>query len=94
MLFVLNARFNPGVEAVRQAIHERFNEHLMQRASRVRYGGPLFDDQGARTGVLLIVEAADLEAARRFVSDSPYEQAGLYESVQISELRPEVGGLG
>ena len=93
MLFAMYGRFKPGVEDKRQEIHERYNEHLSQRAAPVHFGGPIYDENGQRAGVLWIVEARDFEAAQAFLRHSPYEQAGLYEETHISEIRPEVGRI-
>ena len=93
MLFVVTGRFKPGAEAQRLAIHESYNEHLMQHAAHVRFGGPLFDAQGARCGVLLVVEVADRQAADAFLQASPYTAAGLYARTWVEEIRPEIGYL-
>ena len=91
MMFVLTGHFRAGAEARRQAIHEGYNEHLRQRAAHVRFGGPLFDEAGRRSGVLLVVEVADRAAADAFLQASPYQLAGLYERTEVAEIRPEVG---
>ena len=39
MLFAITAHFRPGSEAKREAIHESYNEHLMQRTPRILLGG-------------------------------------------------------
>jgi uncharacterized protein YciI len=92
MLFVVAGLFRPDVEPERLAVHEQFGEHLTQRSARVHFGGPLYDADGTRSGVLLIVEAADFPAAERFLEQSPYKTAGLYGWTLVSEVRPEVGG--
>jgi uncharacterized protein len=95
MLFMIYARFKSGTEEERVRIHERFNDHLAQRITHIRYGGPLFDTpDGPRSGVLFILEAQDRTHAQAFLDASPYLKAGLYEDVRMSELRPEIGTLG
>ena len=91
MMFVVTGQFKPGAEAERQAIHERYNEHLMQHGAHVRFGGPLFDKDGGRCGVLLVVEVHDRRAADDFLQASPYQAAGLYARTWIEEIRPEIG---
>ena len=91
MLFVVTGRFKADIEAERVAIHESYNEHLMQRTAHVRFGGQLFDEKGSRTGVLLVIEVRDLQAAEAFLKSSPYDNAGLYERADIAEIRPEIG---
>ena len=93
MLFVVTGYFKPGAEAERLEIHERYNEHLMQRVAHVRFGGPLLDDNGARTGVMLVIDVADRQTAEAFLSSSPYEAAGLYARTDVTEIRPEIGSL-
>jgi uncharacterized protein YciI len=93
MLFVVAGYFRPDTAARREALEESFNEHLMQRVARVRFGGPLYDEGGNRSGVLLIVEAADFATAKAFLLASPFQEAGLYERIEASEVRPELGGL-
>jgi uncharacterized protein YciI len=91
MQFVVAGLFRADAEAEREAIHEAFNEHLAQRAARTHFGGPLYDETGRRTGVLLILEASDWATARHFLAQSPYQAAGLYDWTLVSEIRPEVG---
>ena len=93
MLFAIVAYFREDAEAERDKVHQAFNEHLMQRTARVRLGGPLYDEQGRRSGMLLVVEAKSHGQALEFYNDSPYTRAGLYARVDISEMRPETGVL-
>ncbi len=93
MLFVVAGRFKPGAETQRDAIQGQFSEHLMQRGDRVHFGGPLYGEDGARLGVLLLVEAPSFAEAKAFLLASPYQQAGLYETVEVSEIRAEIGAL-
>ncbi len=94
VLFALHARFRPDAEARRNEIHEQFSAHLGQTLTRVRLGGSLRGPDGARTGVLLLVEADDLEQAKHFAATSPYALAGLYERVEVDLLDLEAGSLG
>jgi uncharacterized protein YciI len=92
LLYSVYATFKPDSEARRLELHEQYNDHLMQRFIQIRLGGPLFED-GRRAGVLLLIEADDIEKVRHFVQLSPYEEAGLYESVEIRRLDVEVGRI-
>ena len=42
-------------------------------------------------GTLLVLQAEDIDAVRRFVADDPYVHEGVYKSV---EVRPWAWGLG
>ena len=93
MLFVVAGHFRPDCEAERAPLEARFNEHLMQRVDRVHFGGPLYSEAGAMSGVLLLVEAKDHASAQAFLHASPYHQAGLYDRIEVTEIRPEIGGM-
>jgi len=50
----------------------------------VHHGGPtLGESDDTVTGLLLVLEAPSLEAARAFVADSPYSRAGIIAESQI-----------
>ena len=70
-------------------------DHLAWVASTgmLRLGGPFLDEQGDMAGSLMIIEAADLEAARQFSRDDPYTKAGLWASVDIRPFRVTFGQL-
>jgi uncharacterized protein YciI len=94
MLFSVIARFKPGVEAARDALHEQFGDHLRQPLLHIRLTGALRHTQsGERQGVLLLIEADDRRAVDHFLELSPYGQAGLYERVYVDELAIEAGSL-
>jgi hypothetical protein len=59
----------------------------------LRLGGPFLDGKGDMAGSLMIIEAADLEAARQFNRDDPYTKAGLWASVDIRQFRATFGSL-
>ena len=93
MLYLVTARFKPGVEAQHAALAGEFGDHMRQPLLRIRLVGALFDEQGAREGVLLMMEADDRAQVEHFLEISPYRQAGLYRSVEIDVLQIEAGGL-
>ncbi len=78
----------------RKPLEQAFSAHLEQRTPRIRLAGPLKDDQGGRTGIFLIVEAADRAAVEHLISTSPFTEAGLYESIEITRVDIEAGSLG
>ncbi|MEI9890435.1 MAG: YciI family protein [Caulobacteraceae bacterium] len=94
MLFSVIARFKPGVEAQRDALHEAFSDHLRQPLMHIRLAGAVrHADTGERQGVLLLIEADDRKLIDHFLDSSPYAAAGLYDRVYIDELVIEAGGL-
>jgi len=65
---------------------DRFADQLVAR------GPTLSPDGTAHTGSIHILEAADIEAARRFASEEPFARAGLYSSVAITPWCNILGG--
>ncbi len=65
-------------------------EHMarLDAAGRLRYGGPLLSEQGDMKGSLIVLEADDLEAARRAYAEDPYIVHGLFESYDVVETKP------
>ena len=81
----------PERERVREAHRARLRnpgEHKV----KVLLGGPTLDESAtSMNGSLLVVEADDIEAVRRFVAEDPYQLANVYATV---EVRPWNWGLG
>jgi uncharacterized protein YciI len=93
MLYMVTARFKPGMEAQHEALSGDFGEHMRQPLLHIWLVGALLDDAGGRAGVLLMMEAEERAQVERFLDSSPYSQAGLYRSIDIDVLRIEAGGL-
>jgi uncharacterized protein YciI len=94
MYFAVWASDKPGMLTERQRVRDAHRARLRDpgaHALRVRLGGPTLDDAGAMNGTLLVIEAADIDAVRRFMADDPYVAAGVYATV---EIRPWAWGLG
>jgi len=84
-LFVLTCLDKPGALAVRMAARE---DHLAWAADKpVKLGGPFLDEAGDMAGSLIIIEVADLAAAKAFNAADPYTKAGLWASVDIRQFR-------
>ena len=93
MLYLVTARFRPGVEAQHEALSEAFGDHMRQPLLRIRLVGALRDEQGRREGLLMMMEAEDRPQLDHFLELSPYRQAGLYRSIDVDVLQIEAGGL-
>lgn len=50
---------------------------------RVRFAGPLFDEQGTPRGSLIVLEASDHAEARRVAEADPYLAHGVFERVEV-----------
>ena len=95
MYFAVWATDREGTQAARLAVREAHRARLRDPGAHqvsVIAGGPtLRESDAAMNGSLLVIEADDIDAVRRFVSEDPYQVAGVYESV---EIRPWQWGLG
>jgi uncharacterized protein YciI len=95
MYFAVWATDREGTQAARLAVREAHRARLRAPGAHpvtVVAGGPtLSESEGAMNGSLLVIEADDIEAVRRFVAEDPYELAGIYARV---EIRPWQWGLG
>ena len=95
MYFAVWATDHAGTQAARLAVRDAHRARLREPGAHpvvVVAGGPtLSESEGAMNGSLLVIEADDIEAVRRFVAEDPYELAGVYARV---EIRPWGWGLG
>ena len=84
MLFVLVAIDKENSLSLRMATREAHFAYARE-TDIVRLGGPFLDSKGDMVGSLIIFEAEDLEAAKRWHANDPYAKAGLFAR---SEIRP------
>jgi len=91
MLFAWMGFLKPGDEAIPQDVNQQTNDFLQQPFLPIHSVGPLCDENGRRTAMLMIFEANDRAAAEALVENSPYRRAGLYERHHLFEYRDEVG---
>jgi uncharacterized protein YciI len=84
MLFVITAIDREGSLQLRMATREAHFTYVKETGA-VRLGGPFLNAQGEMAGSMIIIEAADLAAARSWQANDPYAKAGLFQS---SDLRP------
>lgn len=84
MLFVLTAIDKPNSLALRMATRTAHFDYA-RATGNIRIGGPFLDANGDMAGSLIIFEATDLDAARKWAASDPYAKAGLFAR---SEIRP------
>lgn len=82
MLIVLIARDKPGALQTRR---DNRDAHLtyIRDTGVVAQAGPLLDEAGEMAGSLVILEVADMTAARDWAENDPYALAGLFASVEL-----------
>lgn len=93
MLFIIMAHFREGTEEKRKDLADESTRHLGQRQPRLRLGGPLKDDQGARIGLFYIVESDTRQPVETLLRTGPYYEAGLYEKIVVTQMDLEVGSM-
>ena len=83
-LYVLIARDHPDLER-RQQIRPAHLRHMdgLDSAGRLRYGGPLLNDNQEMVGSLIILEAESLEAAKATYAQDPYITQEVFEHYDV-----------
>ena len=93
-LFVLICTDRPGAGAVRAATREVHLAYIDALGEAVRLAGPMVGEDGETAGSLILVEAADLAAARAIADADPYGRAGVFANVVVRSFRVSRGKLG
>lgn len=91
MLFVWIGFLKQGSETIPQNVQQQTNEFLQQPFIPIRSVGPLYDENGRRSAMLMTFEADSRATADALVANSPYMRAGLYERFELYEFRNEIG---
>ena len=91
MLYAWMGFLKADAGPIPQLVQQLTTDFLGQPSIKIHFAGPLVNASGKRAGMMIVFEQSDREAAERFVSDSPYLQAGLYEDDRLYEYRNEVG---
>ncbi|HXQ13690.1 MAG TPA: YciI family protein [Caulobacteraceae bacterium] len=91
--FALICMDKPDSLALRMATREAHFDYARSTSGVVRLGGPFLNEAGEMAGSLILIEAADLAAARAWHEADPYKLAGLFERVEIQPWRATFGEL-
>ena len=93
-LFVLICHDKPNSLELRMKTREAHLAYARESGVKILLGGPLLSDDGqTMQGSLILIEAPDLLAARKFSERDPYKKAGLFESVEIRPWRKVIGSV-
>lgn len=91
MLFVWMGFLRADSRSVPQDVQLKETEFLQQPYIPIQSAGPLLDESGRRAGMMMIFEVEDRASADALVAESPYLDAGLYETHHLFEFRDEIG---
>lgn len=83
MLFAIIADDKSDSLEVRMSNRPAHLDFLNSLGDRLKLAGPFLDASDKPTGSFVVVEADDIEAARRIAADDPYAKAGLFEAVMV-----------
>ena len=87
MLFVVTAIDKENALPLRLATREAHFAYARETGV-IKLGGPFLDAKGDMAGSLIIFEADDIEAARRWHANDPYVKAGLFSHSQVRPWKP------
>jgi uncharacterized protein len=90
MFVALIAHDKPNALPIRQ---ENRPDHLayLKSSDAVAQAGPLLDGEGAMIGSLIILDVADMDAAKTWAENDPYAKAGLFQSVTLTHWNRVIG---
>jgi uncharacterized protein YciI len=91
MLFAWIGFIKEGAETIPQEVNRQTTDFLQQPYLSISHVGPLCDENGRRSAMLMIFEAEDRKTAEALVENSPYRRAGIYEQHHLYEFRDEIG---
>ena len=94
MICTVMGYFKAGIDTAPARLQPDFNEHLAQPFRHIRLAGALRDRDGARIGIMIILETESFEEAEAYLERSPYFAAHLYERVEVAQYAIEAGRLG
>lgn len=90
MLVALIAKDKPGALQTRKDNREAHLAYI-EETGVVAQAGPLLDDAGEMAGSLVILDMADMDAARAWANGDPYAKAGLFDSVELTAWKKVIG---
>jgi uncharacterized protein len=85
--FVLYAIDGPDSVAIRKSTRPAHLDYLASLGVRYKAGSPLLAEDGTTSiGSMVVIEAADLAAAKATYDGDPFMKAGLWSRVEIRQL--------
>ena len=85
---MMYAEDRPGASALRAAVRDEHLAYLEEHAGIVLVGGALLaDDSPTRVGSCLIVNLPSRAAVQQWLSDEPFNKAGLFARITVTRMR-------
>lgn len=90
MRVALMTRDKPGALQIRLDTREAHLAYIKETGV-VEMAGPFLDEGGQMCGSLIVLDVADLAAAKAWAENDPYNKAGLFADVRIQEWKKVIG---
>lgn len=90
MRVALMTRDKPGALQIRLDTREAHLAYIKETGV-VEMAGPFLDEAGQMCGSMIVLDVADLAAARAWAESDPYNKAGLFSDVRIQEWKTVIG---
>ena len=90
MRFALMTKDKPGALQTRMDNREAHLAYIAETGV-VEMAGPVLDDDGQMCGSLIVLEVADMAAARAWAENDPYAKAGLFSEVTLRAWKKVIG---
>ncbi|PSB03450.1 YciI family protein [Merismopedia glauca] len=87
MRFALQCLLAENTDEKRVALRSKHLQYIEANKERIFCGGPTINLDGQPEMMLIILDVANLSGAQDFIEAEPYNQAGVFAQVVISEWR-------
>lgn len=92
--FVAYCLDRDGASDLRLSKRDEHLAYVRRHLDKLKLGGPMLNAGGEMIGSLLILEAETLAEAQGFLAADPYAQSGLFQRVELRQLRILLDGSG
>lgn len=86
MHFAIIATDKENSAELRQATRQAHLDYV-RGSGKMEMGAPFIGTDGGMNGSLILINVADRAEAEAFVANDPYNQAGLFASVEIRQFK-------
>ena len=90
MLYVISCVDKKDGQELRQSLRAEHIEYMIDNIDVQVFGGPLLDEENNTIGSLMCMECKAREDIDVFLSEEPYNKAGLFQRVDVYRCRQMV----